>query len=113
MWCHLLLATPLVVAALFLFLPWVMAAPIAVVVAVGAALIAYHGARALRQPLVTGVGAMVGSVGEAVSDLNPTGLIKIGGELWLAEAHETIGQGARVQVLEVQGAKVRVQPWSS
>jgi membrane-bound serine protease (ClpP class) len=113
MWRHLLLVTPLVIAALFVVLPVAMATPIAVVVAVVAALIAYQGARALRQPAMTGVEAMVGSPGETVSELNPTGLVRIGGELWRAEAREPIGQGTRVQVLEVQGTKVRVRPWSS
>lgn len=112
-WCHLLLGVPLVIAGLFFFLPWTTALPIASFLAIGTAVIAYYSAQALRQPVTTGKEAMVGSVGEAVNDLNHEGLVKVGGELWVAEAPEPISKGARVQVLEVRGAKIRVRPWSS
>lgn len=112
-WCHLLLGVPLVIAGLFLFLPWTTALPIASVLAIGTAVIAYYSAQALRQPAVTGKEAMIGSPGQAVSDLNLEGLVRVGGELWVAEAREPINQGSRVQVLEVRGAKLRVRPWSS
>jgi membrane-bound ClpP family serine protease len=56
---------------------------------------------------------MKGRVAEAVSDLNPEGLVNIGGELWVAEAPEPVRKGAAVQILEVLGAKVKVRPWSS
>lgn len=112
-WCHLLLGVPLVIAGLFLFFPWTTALPVALVLAIGTAVIAYYSAQALRQPPVTGKEAMIGSLGHAVSDLNPEGLVRVGGELWVAETPEPITEGARVQVLEVQGAKLRVRPWSS
>lgn len=110
-WCHVLLGVPLIIAGLFIFLPWITAVPIALVLAVGTAVIGYYAASALRQPPVTGKEALVGRVGEAVSDLKPAGLVKVGGELWVAEAPEPICQGARVQILEVQGAKMKVRPW--
>ncbi|MBI2555464.1 MAG: hypothetical protein HYV92_13830 [Candidatus Rokubacteria bacterium] len=112
-WCHLLLGVPLVIAGLFLFLPWTTALPISLVLALGTAVIAYYGARALRQPAVLGKEAMIGSLGEAVSDLNAEGLVKVGGELWVAEAAEPISAGSRVQILEVEGAKLKVRRWSS
>ncbi|MBI2154321.1 MAG: NfeD family protein [Candidatus Rokubacteria bacterium] len=104
---------PLIIAGLFLFLPWATALPVASVLAVGTAVIAYHAARALRERSVTGKEALVGRVGEAVNDLSPQGLVRVGGELWVAEAPEPIRQGARVQVVEVSGAKMRVRPWGS
>ena len=109
-WCHVLLGMPLIIAGLFVFFPWTIALPIAVVLGIGTAAIVYHGARALRQPVVTGKAAMIGGAGEAVSDLNPEGLVRIGGELWVAEALEPVSQGTRVQILEVQGAKIKVRP---
>lgn len=112
MWCHLLLGVPLVIAGLFIFLPWTTALPISLFLALGTALITYYGAQALRQPVTTGKEAMIGSVGQAVNDLNPEGLVRVGGELWVAEAPEPISEGSRVQVVEVQGAKVKVRPWS-
>lgn len=113
MWCHLLLGVPLIIAGLFLFLPWTTALPISLILATGTAMIAYYSTRALLQRPVTGKEAMIGGVGEAVSDLNPEGLVRVGGELWVAEAPEPIRQGARVRVMEVSGAKVKVRPWGS
>lgn len=112
-WCHLLLGVPLVIAGLFLLLPWTTALPVALVLAVGTGVIVYYSGQALRQRPVTGKEAIVGGMGEAVSDLNPEGLVRVGGELWVAEAPEPIRQGARVRVMEVSGAKVKVRPWGS
>ena len=103
----------MVIAGLFIFLPWTTALPIALVLGIGTAVIVYYLAQALRQPVVTGREAMIGSVGEAVSDLAPTGLVRLGSELWVSEASEPVSQGARVQILEVEGAKLRVRPWRS
>jgi membrane-bound serine protease (ClpP class) len=112
-WCHLLLGVPLVIAGLFYFLPWTTALPVAVILAVGTGVIAWYSARALLEPAVTGKEALVGRVGEAVSDLTPEGLVRIGGELWVATAPGPVSKGVRVEVLEVSGAKVRVRPWAS
>ena len=108
-----MLGVPLVIAGLFLFLPWTTALPIALVVGIGTAVIGYYSARALRQPIATGKEAMIGQAGEVVSDLNPEGLVRVGGELWVADAPEPIAKGTRVQVAEVSGAKIRVRPWGS
>lgn len=108
-WCHLLLVVPVVIAALFIFLPWVVALPVALVLGLGTAVIVYQGARALRQPVVTGKEAMIGATGEAVSDLALEGLVRVGGELWVAEAPQPITKGTRVEVLEVSGAKMWVR----
>lgn len=110
-WCHVLV--PLVIVGLFVFLPWTTALPVALVLGIGTAAIAYYSARALRQPPVTGMEVMVGRAGEAVSDLTPQGLVKVGGELWVAEAPDPISKGVRVQIVEVRGAKIRVRPWQS
>lgn len=112
-WCHLLLGVPLLIAGLFLFLPWTTALPIALVLGFLTAVIAYQAARTIHQPVTTGQEAMIGGMGHAVSDLNPAGLVRVGGELWVAEATEPIGQGSRVRILEVSGAKMKVRPWSS
>ena len=113
MWCHLLFVVPLVIAALFFLLPWTTALPIALLLGIGTAAIGYYSAQALRQPIITGKGALTGRVGEAVSDLDPDGLVRIGSELWVAETSDRIDKGAPVKIVEVQGAKVKVRPWSS
>lgn len=112
MWCHLLLLVPLIVAGLFLFLPWTTALPIAGLLGGGTALVVYYAWRAMRQRVVTGLEALVGDRGEAATDLRPEGLIRIRGELWAAEARQPVLRGERVEVLEVKGMKVTVRPWS-
>ncbi len=107
--CHLLLAVPVVIAVLFVVLPWTTALPLAAVLAVGTVAIAYPVLRAHLGPVVTGREALVGATGQAVSELAPEGLVKIRGELWVAEAAAPIGPGARVEVTDVGGAKVLVR----
>lgn len=112
MWCHLLFLVPLVIAGLFVFLPWTTALPVALLLAAGTALVVYSGWRAMRRPVVTGLEAMVGAHGEVVTDLNPEGLIRLRGELWPAEAPQPVSRGQRVEVTAVKGAKLSVRPWS-
>ena len=112
MWCHLLLLVPLILAGLFPFLPWTTALPIAGLLGGGTALVVYYGWRAMRQPVATGRDALLGGQGEAVSDLNPEGLVRLRGELWLAEARPPVSKGQPVEVVEVTGAKLAVRPWS-
>ncbi|MBI4014135.1 MAG: hypothetical protein HY359_17590 [Candidatus Rokubacteria bacterium] len=107
--CHLLLVMPLVIAGLFVFLPWTAALPLAATLAVGTVAIAYPVLRAHLGPVVTGREALVGAAGQAVSDLDPDGLVKIRSELWVAEAPTPIGRGTPVEVLDVRGARVQVR----
>ena len=109
MWCHVLLAMPLVIAGLFVFLPWTTALPLAATLGIATAAIALGVVQAHLRPVVTGREALVGASGQAVSNLDPGGLVKIRGELWVAEAPTPIGRGSRVEVLDVRGAKLRVR----
>lgn len=56
---------------------------------------------------------MVRLGGEAVSELNPEGPVRVGAELWVAGAPDPISRGARVQIVEVRVSRMRVRPWSS
>jgi membrane protein implicated in regulation of membrane protease activity len=62
--------------------------------------------------LRTGTAALVGSEGQAVAEISPSaGQVKLGGEVWSARPYDdsaVIGQGARVQVLEIRGATALV-----
>ncbi len=70
------------------------------------------GIRALRAPIRAGRESMVGKTGTATSALNPTGQVQLGSELWTAEAaegSEKIRKGDRVEVVEVQGLRLKVR----
>jgi len=82
----------------------------AVVTALFFALIVGLGIRAhLRKP-TTGKEGLVGAIGIASEDLNPSGTIMVEGELWSAESVSgLIEKGEKVKVLEVKGMLLKVE----
>ncbi len=69
--------------------------------------------QAQRRPSVMGVEALVGRLGEARTDLNPIGMVHVAGELWTAESETgIIPAGAPVQVVGVEGLRLRVRKWT-
>ena len=67
------------------------------------------GSRALKKKPVV-FGAMIGSRGRVVEALRPSGMIKVGGELWRAEAISgEAGAGDEVMVVGRQGSKLLVR----
>ncbi|MCX8053364.1 MAG: nodulation protein NfeD [Armatimonadetes bacterium] len=68
------------------------------------------GVRALKNPYVSGREGVVGLVGEARTDLNPTGKVFVDGSLWTATSVEgNILQGELVDVTEMSGLKLKVR----
>ena len=59
---------------------------------------------------VTGEAGMVDAVGVATTELGPSGQVFVHGELWEARARQPIPKGARVQVREVDGLTLVVEP---
>ncbi|HWT78320.1 MAG TPA: NfeD family protein, partial [Candidatus Methylomirabilis sp.] len=108
MWCHLILFAPVLALPLFWLLPLPLALPIYGVVVGLTALIAWPVVTAMRRPTVTGSEGMRGAKGEALTELNPHGLIRCRGEVWSATANEPIPAGERVQVLAVDRLHARV-----
>jgi membrane-bound serine protease (ClpP class) len=67
-----------------------------------------HAARPAFDPL-----AVVGAVGEARTDLDPTGSVYVGGELWTAQADHAIAAGSRVRVQRKDGLTLIVDDETS
>jgi membrane-bound serine protease (ClpP class) len=65
--------------------------------------------RAHRRRPTTGREGLVGGLGVAKTDLKPEGVVEIRGELWNAEAEETIKAGEKIQVETIEGMKVKVK----
>jgi membrane-bound serine protease (ClpP class) len=68
--------------------------------------------RAQKAPVRTGQESLMGKVGVSRSPLNPTGTVQVGGELWsatLAERDEYLPEGVRVEVIAVEGIRLRVR----
>ena len=55
---------------------------------------------------------MIGKVGEADSDLDPWGIVKVENEIWKARDEAgKVRAGDLVEVLDVDGLTLRVRPW--
>jgi membrane-bound serine protease (ClpP class) len=71
------------------------------------------GLKAQRAMPVTGLSGMIGSIGEVVETLAPTGLIKIQGEIWKAESPgANVAIGDKVRIKKIDGLKLTVEPIS-
>lgn len=68
------------------------------------------GIRAQFRAKAVGREAILGKIAEARSDLNPTGLVFLDGELWRAESKEGfIEKGSKVRVVAMRGLTLQVE----
>jgi membrane-bound serine protease (ClpP class) len=65
--------------------------------------------RAQRARPALGAEGMVGATGVARGRLAPGGTVLVHGEYWTAESDESVADGERVQVTEVDGLRLRVR----
>jgi membrane-bound serine protease (ClpP class) len=69
------------------------------------------GIGAQRRKVAFGAESLAGSVGTAVSDIDPSGFVQVGGEQWSARAAAgTIRRGERVVVVGREGLSLLVRP---
>ncbi|MFO7621580.1 MAG: nodulation protein NfeD, partial [Bacteroidales bacterium] len=68
------------------------------------------GIKAQRRKPTTGVEGIIGEIGEAISDLEPGGQIRVHGELWNAESPEgPVSKGGKVIVTGISNLKLIVR----
>ncbi|MBI4390948.1 MAG: nodulation protein NfeD [candidate division NC10 bacterium] len=67
------------------------------------------GVRAQRGKLTTGKEGLLGMVGVARTRLAPGGLVFVQGAIWSAEASEVVEVGEQVEVVGIDGLKLKVQ----
>jgi membrane-bound serine protease (ClpP class) len=68
--------------------------------------------RVQSQEISVGSEVIIGKVGRARTDISPTGMINVGGELWSAKLDKNSNQivkGDRAEVVDVQGLRVIVR----
>ncbi len=88
--------------------PWIVW-PTPIVVALALGFMAWKIADSRRRPLQLGAPGLVGSAGEALSDVGPAaGEVFVHGEYWQARSALPIPKGARVRVVSVDGLTVKV-----
>lgn len=72
----------------------------------------YKGVRANLSKVKTGKEALIGARGVAVTDLKPTGEIRVVGEFWQAAAKAGwIRKGEEVEVVGLEGLFLVVRPY--
>ncbi len=107
----LLLIVLLIILPLFnIILEWWAVVAIVVIELAISAFTYIMGRRALSKRLIYGLDSMIGCVGTVSTSLNPTGYIKIRGELWRAVCNENLEAGTEVIVTEMEGMKLTVVP---
>jgi membrane-bound serine protease (ClpP class) len=67
--------------------------------------------KAHRRQVTTGKEGMVGELGTAFTNLNPStgGKVQVHGEIWQANSGEPIRKGEQVKVVAVQGMEIKVE----
>jgi membrane-bound serine protease (ClpP class) len=88
---------------------WSVLVPIVAAFGIFASLVIFAVGRTLMLRQTAGVDELIGTVGRAVSDLDPAGKVFIRGEHWNAVSIETIPRGTRVEVTGVEGLQLRVR----
>jgi membrane-bound serine protease (ClpP class) len=68
------------------------------------------GIKAQSRKPTTGTEGIIGEIGEAFSDLEPEGQVRIHGELWNAESLDgTVSKGTKVKVTQISNLKLMVR----
>ncbi len=106
--CHLIFLAPVLALPVFWLLPISIALPIYGAFVALTPLVTWPVVGAMRRPQLTGAEGMIGARGEALTELNPHGLIRCQGEVWSATADEPIPGGERVRVVAVDRLHARV-----
>lgn len=90
--------------SLSVIIPFVAATAVFFILVIGAAV------KAQKRKVTTGETAMVGEQAVTITTLNPSGEVRLYGEIWSAESMEgTIGKNVRVIVTEVHGLLLKVK----
>jgi membrane-bound serine protease (ClpP class) len=99
----------LVLSLLFLPFPWSIVVP-SVVAMVDIAETGFVLWWSQRRKASVGIEALVGRRAVAVARLEPSGQVRLDGELWQAHSTHPVERGQEVVVQEVDGLVLRVSP---
>lgn len=94
--------------ALRLSLELIVAGAAGIVLVVGT--LAWRAGKVRRTPVRTGKEGMIHEIGVARSNLTPRGRVYVHGEVWSAEAEGTIAAGTPVEVVAIEGLRLKVRP---
>ena len=88
---------------------WTIVVPVVGSFAAFGGAVAIAVGRVLRTPSKLGEGELLGMRGVASSALTPSGTVSLRGELWSADADDRIAEGEAVEVISIDGMRLRVR----
>lgn len=88
---------------------WSVLVPAVTGMALFGALVAFGVGRTMGRRQTTGVGELVGLIGRATERLAPEGRVFVRGEYWNVRADEPVEAGEPVEVVAVEGMRLRVR----
>jgi len=91
---------------------WGVLVPVVATFAVAAAAVIWAVSKAMLAPQTAGVDELIGARGRAEGALEPGGKVFIRGEYWSAESEAPVAPGESVEVVGVDGLRLRVRPSS-
>ena len=98
----------LILSMLFLEGPWRFVAIVPAALFEGAEIYLFFRLRGVRS--ITGVEAMIDAEGEALTDCNPEGQVRVKGQVWKANCPSHVAAGDKVVVTAVTGLTLQVVP---
>jgi membrane protein implicated in regulation of membrane protease activity len=107
---HILLFIPLLALVLFIFLPWPLALLFYLPIAIGSLIGFWKAMQVLREPSVTGEGAMIGDQAVVVDVMSGELEVRHKGENWHAVGPQPVHPGQKVIIKGVDGLTLLVAP---
>ena len=101
------LVIALLVAYFFLDKPWSILVVVAAALLEGFEIWLYFRWRKVKA--MSGAETLIGARGRTVGICDPTGQANIKGQLWTVESDERLERGAEVEVVGMEGIKLRVK----
>jgi membrane-bound serine protease (ClpP class) len=88
---------------------WRVLVPIVIGFGLCAGLLVFAIGRVARSAQTAGVEELIGMIGVAATRLDPSGTVFVHGEYWSADAAEPVDANERVELLAVEGLRLRVR----
>lgn len=107
--CHLILLLPVLAIPLFWLFPMTISVPAYVAVLILSGGIYFLAIRAMRQPVQTGVEALMHSTGEVLGKEGSLFRVRVRSEVWSAESTDNLRPGNYVEVVAVDELILKVR----
>lgn len=88
---------------------WSVLLPAVLGMGIFAAIIVFAVGRSFRARQTAGVHELIGLVGRSATGIDPEGKVFVRGEYWSAESDEAIPEGQPVEIVAVEGMRLRVR----